>query len=67
MGLNVSHFVCSWPSFSFSLVSFGGFSALAVIADAGRAGGSAPTGRVPIRPVIQSESGWNFAASATPR
>ena len=54
--MRASHLVFASPSVSFSLVSFGGFSALAVTAATGSAVGMLPAGRVPIRPVNQVES-----------
>ena len=56
----------SSPSVSFSLVSFGGFSPLAVTPVTGSATGMAPAGRVPISPVNQAESTCARAASAMP-
>ena len=66
VGVRTSHFVLASPSVSFSLVSLGGFSPLAVTRATGSATGMAPAGRVPISPVNQVESTWARAASAMP-
>lgn len=55
------------PSVSFSFVSLGGFSPLAVTRATGSATGMAPAGRLPMRPVNHVESTWARAASAMPR